>query len=53
MFVLLSDSTHVVAYVSGSKGAPGFCKLFQFPNFDQSNVLAQKSFFQGDCKFYI
>ena len=42
------DSTHVVAYISGSKGAPGSCKLFQFPNFDQNNIMAQKSFFQGD-----
>jgi translation initiation factor 2A len=42
------DKTHVVAYAPGAKGAPGFCKLYQFPNFEQNMVLAHKSFFQGD-----
>jgi translation initiation factor 2A len=39
---------HVVTYVPGTKGGPSFCKLFQFPNFGENQVLANKSFFQAD-----
>jgi len=43
-----SKQTHVVTYVPGSKGAPSFTRLYQYPNFDDNQVLANKSFFQAD-----
>merc|ERR1719431_1369381 len=43
-----SQTTHVVALVPGAKGAPSFTKLFQYPNFDENQILANKSFFQAD-----
>eukprot|EP00092_Neocalanus_flemingeri_P017385 GFUD01018805.1.p1 GENE.GFUD01018805.1~~GFUD01018805.1.p1 ORF type:complete len:598 (+),score=151.66 GFUD01018805.1:66-1859(+) len=43
-----SKSTHVVTYIPGSKGAPSFTKLYQYPSFDDNQVLANKSFFQAD-----
>jgi len=43
-----SKNTHVVTYVPGSKGAPSFTKLYQYPSFDDNQVLANKSFFQAD-----
>jgi len=39
---------HVVTYVPGQKGGPSICKLWQFPNFQDNQVLANKSFFQAD-----
>ena len=39
---------HVTAYVAGAKGAPGFCKLYQFPLFSDHQIVANKSFFQAD-----
>jgi len=42
------DQTHVVAYAPGAKGGPSFCKLYQYPNFEDNQVLAHKSFFQAD-----
>ena len=43
-----SKSLHVVTYVPGSKGGPSFSKMFQHPNFEDSQVIANKSFFQAD-----
>ena len=43
-----SKSLHVVTYVPGSKGGPSFSKMFQYPNFEDSQVIANKSFFQAD-----
>jgi len=43
-----SKHTHVVTYVPGSKGAPSFTRLYQYPSFDDKQVLANKSFFQAD-----
>jgi len=43
-----AGSCHVVTYVPGQKGGPSFCKLWQFPNFGENQVLANKSFFQAD-----
>jgi len=43
-----SKFTHVVTYVPGSKGAPSFTRLYQYPSFDDKQVLANKSFFQAD-----
>jgi len=43
-----SGSVHVVTYNPGHKGGPSFSKLFQFPNFGENEVLANKSFFQAD-----
>jgi len=40
--------TFVVGFAPGSKGGPSFSKLFQFPNFGDNQVLANKSFFQAD-----
>ncbi|XP_072111081.1 eukaryotic translation initiation factor 2A isoform X2 [Mobula birostris] len=39
----------VAVYVPGSKGAPSFVRLYQYPNFDgPSSALANKSFFKAD-----
>ncbi|XP_062522104.1 eukaryotic translation initiation factor 2A-like isoform X2 [Corticium candelabrum] len=39
----------IAAYVPGSKGAPSFVRLYQYPNFDSpSSALANKSFFKAD-----
>jgi len=43
-----AKSCHVVAYVSGAKGAPSFCRLYQFPLFADHQLIANKSFFQAD-----
>lgn len=43
-----SSPTHVVTYVPGAKGAPSFCRLYQFPAFNDNQVKANKSFFQAD-----
>jgi len=43
-----SKQTHLVTYVPGSKGAPSFCRLYQYPLFAEHQVLANKSFFQAD-----
>jgi len=40
--------TNFVTYTPGHKGGPAFCKLFQFPNFHENQVVANKSFFQAD-----
>lgn len=41
-------TTHVVTYVPGSKGAPSFCRMYQYPNFEENQVIANKSFYQAD-----
>ena len=41
-------SPHVVTYVPGAKGAPSFCRIYQFPNFEENQVIANKSFYQAD-----
>ncbi|XP_053455339.1 eukaryotic translation initiation factor 2A isoform X3 [Nycticebus coucang] len=39
----------VAVYVPGSKGAPSFVRLYQYPNFGGPNAaLANKSFFKAD-----
>ncbi|KAM6970193.1 eukaryotic translation initiation factor 2A [Aplochiton taeniatus] len=39
----------VAVYVPGSKGAPAFVRLYQYPNFGGPNsALANKSFFKAD-----
>ncbi|KAM8770147.1 eukaryotic translation initiation factor 2A isoform 3-T4 [Rhynchonycteris naso] len=39
----------VAVYVPGSKGAPSFVRLYQYPNFDGPQAaLANKSFFKAD-----
>jgi len=43
-----AGKTFVVGYAPGSKGGPSFAKLFQYPNFEDTQVLANKSFFQAD-----
>jgi translation initiation factor 2A len=42
------DKPHVMTYVPGSKGAPSFAKLYAYPNFEDTQVVASKSFFQAD-----
>lgn len=38
---------HIVCFVPGQKGGPGFGKLFTYPNFNpEKDVVASKSFFQ-------
>lgn len=44
----VKGSPHIVTCVPGQKGGPSFCKLFQFPNFGDNQVLGNKSFFQAD-----
>jgi len=44
-----AGQTHVVGYAPGSnKGAPSFCKLYKFPNLEEAQAIANKSFFQAD-----
>lgn len=39
----------MAVYVPGSKGAPSFVRLYQYPNFDGPHAaLANKSFFKAD-----
>uniref|UniRef100_A0A8C6Y056 Eukaryotic translation initiation factor 2A n=1 Tax=Naja naja TaxID=35670 RepID=A0A8C6Y056_NAJNA len=41
--------TKVAVYVPGTKGAPSFVRLYQYPNFDGlQSALANKSFFKAD-----
>ncbi|XP_076846915.1 eukaryotic translation initiation factor 2A isoform X2 [Brachyhypopomus gauderio] len=48
----LSPGNHpskVAVYVPGSKGAPSFVRLYQYPNFGgPTSALANKSFFKAD-----
>jgi translation initiation factor 2A len=39
---------HILCYVPGNSGQPSFGRLFQFPKFESTNSLANKSFFQAD-----
>ncbi|XP_012279013.1 eukaryotic translation initiation factor 2A isoform X2 [Orussus abietinus] len=39
---------NVLCYMPGKSGQPSFGKLFQYPKFEASQVLATKSFFQAD-----
>ncbi len=49
-FTMSPGSTcHVVCFIPGQKGGPGFAKLYKYPNFHtEKDVLATKSFFQAD-----
>lgn len=38
----------VATYCQGKKGNPSFVRLFQYPNFDDGQALANKSFFKAD-----
>ena len=41
--------SQVAVYVPGSKGAPSFVRLYQYPNFGgPTSALANKSFFKSD-----
>ncbi|KAK6633211.1 hypothetical protein RUM44_003812 [Polyplax serrata] len=39
---------YVLCYLPGNPSQPGFGRLFQYPKFDSSSSLANKSFFQAD-----
>jgi len=41
-------AVHVVTYVAGAKGAPSICRIYQYPNFEENQVIANKSFYQAD-----
>ncbi|XP_010222387.1 PREDICTED: eukaryotic translation initiation factor 2A [Tinamus guttatus] len=44
-----AQPTKVAVYVPGSKGAPSFVRLYQYPNFGgPHSALANKSFFKAD-----
>ena len=48
-FIYLFLGNHVVAFVPGQKGAPGFAKMFAFPSFNtEKDVIAYKSFMLAD-----
>ena len=48
-FSVNPNGTHVVAFIPGQKGAPGFSKLFAFPSFNpDKDVIANKSFMLAD-----
>ncbi|KAF3827227.1 hypothetical protein GH733_002713, partial [Mirounga leonina] len=48
-FTSLKTTILVAVYVPGSKGAPSFVRLYQYPNFDGPHAaLANKSFFKAD-----
>ncbi|KAL0281567.1 UNVERIFIED_CONTAM: hypothetical protein PYX00_002515 [Menopon gallinae] len=39
---------HILCFLPGNSGQPSFGRLFQYPKFDNSTALANKSFFQAD-----
>ncbi|KAK9754402.1 Eukaryotic translation initiation factor eIF2A [Popillia japonica] len=41
-------SYYVLLHSPGAPGQPSFGKLFKYPNFDNQQVIANKSFFQAD-----
>ncbi|XP_066251277.1 eukaryotic translation initiation factor 2A [Euwallacea similis] len=41
-------SYFVLCHTIGSPGQPSFGRLFKYPNFDNQQVIANKSFFQAD-----
>ncbi|OXU26913.1 hypothetical protein TSAR_000356 [Trichomalopsis sarcophagae] len=44
---------HVLCYMPGKSGQPSFGRLFQYPKFQASQAIANKSFFQDDrVEFY-
>ncbi|XP_035381512.1 eukaryotic translation initiation factor 2A [Electrophorus electricus] len=44
-----NNPSKVAVYVPGSKGAPSFVRLYQYPNFaGPTSALANKSFFKAD-----
>uniref|UniRef100_A0A8C1SZA9 Eukaryotic translation initiation factor 2A n=1 Tax=Cyprinus carpio TaxID=7962 RepID=A0A8C1SZA9_CYPCA len=44
-----SQPSKIAVYVPGSKGAPSFVRLYQYPNFGgPTSALANKSFFKAD-----
>jgi translation initiation factor 2A len=48
-FNVSPNGQHVVAFVPGQKGAPGYAKLFAYPAFNpEKNVIASKSFMLAD-----
>lgn len=48
-FSVSHSGLHVVAFIPGQKGAPGFAKLFGYPNFHpEKDVIANKSFMLAD-----
>jgi len=48
MSLTTSKESRLVTYVPGAKGAPSFCRLYQYPLFAEHQVIANKSFFQAD-----
>jgi len=48
-FSVSPNGNHVVAFVPGQKGAPGFAKMFAYPSFHpEKDVIAYKSFMLAD-----
>lgn len=48
-FSVSPAGNHLVAFVPGQKGAPGFAKLFAYPHFNpEKDVIANKSFMLAD-----
>lgn len=43
-----SSIKRVAAFVRGTKGAPSSVRIFQYPDFNPDQVLANKSFFKAD-----
>ncbi|XP_015602162.1 eukaryotic translation initiation factor 2A isoform X2 [Cephus cinctus] len=39
---------HILCYMPGKSGQPSFGRLFQYPKFESTQSLANKSFFQAD-----
>ncbi|XP_015126780.1 eukaryotic translation initiation factor 2A [Diachasma alloeum] len=39
---------HVICYLPGKPGEPSFARLFEYPKFETTESLANKSFFQAD-----
>lgn len=43
-----NDPYYILCYMPGKSGQPSFGRLFQYPKFESSQSLANKSFFQAD-----
>ncbi|XP_011311612.1 eukaryotic translation initiation factor 2A [Fopius arisanus] len=39
---------HIIFYLPGKSSEPSFARLFEYPKFDKTESLANKSFFQAD-----
>ncbi|XP_054011348.1 eukaryotic translation initiation factor 2A [Hylaeus anthracinus] len=43
-----NTSYYILCYMPGKSGQPSFGRLFQYPKFESTQALANKSFFQAD-----